>query len=537
MDFEKCIMSKFGTQLGWDSKTPAMQCQLERTGEICEFCDDRIRFAHEAQSSRLTVSKRGKTRDENGYEVRAFSMRVGEFLVADALYIAWIVDELYCTVHLLLVRSDVSTPMHVLFPNLGTARDWKVMQKCADRFSPKWASKRSRIELADAQETAVVSNAQQALQAIGGLRSSHMIDVLSGMGANKLHMLDLLGSAALYRQFPNELVPQMSTIVRTGSMDDLDEFRRIIRAWDMTVPTEAMGQEAAILHLTTKKDTSQWKRTQRLLPVSYEKNVFGQTLIDYVEAVRSEGRGGDAFRMMVPCVPILVGPSIWSDRNCVELDFRQVRFTDDELIAGRQMLAALICGKQQLLVSMKREWDAFLRKPDTYITPYCTAWHRCWHYAAAEVLFPDYDSRIEYLELCKESDAARLRLRDDRASRYAAAIAKLKAAEQGTDWLYPNKPKTREEALKLLSRQYKAFRHTVKGEPVMAFTAESLIRCTAIEPGEFDDFVLKLKQNGLIERKTHPITFQKGVQWRFTCVKLSPLTVTPTTASNEEPFS
>ena len=78
----------------------------------------------------------------------------------------------------------------------------------------------------------------------------------------------------------------------------------------------------------------------------------------------------------------------------------------------------------------------------------------------------------------------------------------------------------------LTSKRNGAFLHKLGGTTVLAFSAKSLIARTGIERAEFDDFILKLKQNQLIMHKTEPVTFANREQQRFTCVAIPLLTVT-----------
>lgn len=148
-------------------------------------------------------------------------------------------------------------------------------------------------------------------------------------------------------------------------------------------------------------------------------------------------------------------------------------------------------------------------------------------------MFVSYESRLDYIQKCLVADSARLRLRDDRESRYAAAVDKLRKAKNDEAWLLPEKPKVRAEALKLLQGERDAFLHTVGKNVVMCFTKDSLIRCAGIEFGEYDDFVSKLKANHLLEHKTHPVTFANREQIRLTCVHAEGITVTASEHTGE----
>ena len=521
MDCSNIIQQITTVQYSHACPPAIMRVAIPATGEIAKILDKAIAKGNNDWGN-LTVSRKGKVRDSNGYRVESFCIRFGKYIIEDNLYNAWAVDTLDDDIHILLVRSDVTTPMNRLFSDLGDAKDWKVMCQCADRFSPKRASKRFSIALIDAQTQAAGYNAEQYLKFSGQLGAG-ALDTLEGMCPAKLQIIDLCTLSALYRQFSVEIQPEFVHVLRICGADDLDEIRRVFKAFDLTTPLELAGHDIPIFGLTGKKDIGCWQGTQQLVLITYQKSVFAQHIIDIAD--RTHMLNNQHFTERFPCPPVIVGSTIWSSRACVEIDARNLRFTDGELKIGRQLIATLVAHKTTLMDNFRQEWSEFQRSAEAFIVPYSTAWFRMWHFAAAQCLFGGYEARLQYIQICKESDDARLRLRDDRQTRYAAAIETLRNADADTPWLLMIKPKTKEDTLRLLSQKYAAFRHTVAGEPVMCFTTQSLIRCVGIEPAELDDFILKLKENQLLEHKTHPVSFATQEQMRLICVQAPQLTV------------
>lgn len=56
---------------------------------------------------------------------------------------------------------------------------------------------------------------------------------------------------------------------------------------------------------------------------------------------------------------------------------------------------------------------------------------------------------------------------------------------------------------------------------------------TRIENAEFDDFILKLKENHLISHKSDPITFANREQQRFTCIAAPQISMTGARTAEE----
>ena len=521
MDCLDIIQQITTAQYSCSAPPSTMKTVIPATGEIARILVKAIEKGSNDWGN-LTVSRKGKVWDSNGYRVESFCIRFGKYIIEDNLYNAWAVDTLDDDIHILLVRSDITTPMNRLFSDLGDAKDWKVMCRCADRFSPKRASKRFSIPLIAAQTQAAGYNAEQYLKFTGQLGAG-ALDTLEGMCPVKLQIVDLCTLSALYRQFSAGIQPEFVHVLRICGADDLDEIRRVFKAFDLTIPPKLAGHDIPVFELTGKNDVERWQGTQQLVLVTYEKPVFAQHIIDIADRTRMSNDYD--FTTRFPCPPVIIGSTIWSDRACIEIDARNLRFTDGELKVGRQLIATLVAHESTLMDNFRREWSEFQRSADAFITSYPTAWFQAWHFATAQVLFSGYKTRLHYIQICKESDAARLRLRDDRQTRYAAAIETLRSANADTPWLLMAKPKTKEDTLRLLSQKYAAFRHTVAGEPVMCFTTQSLIRCVGIEPAELDDFVLKLKENQLLEHKTHPVSFAKQEQMRLICVQAPQLTV------------
>lgn len=205
---------------------------------------------------------------------------------------------------------------------------------------------------------------------------------------------------------------------------------------------------------------------------------------------------------------------------------RGLRFSDEELLVGRKYIASLLKGYERLMTAFADSWHQTVTSYDAAVIPYPQLWFQTFHIAVGTTLFPYSLILTDYLTLTHEADTCRLRLRTDRTQRYADAIQKLKTAASTESWLYPSKPETKAEALKLLKKEYDAFLHRKDGMPVLAFTEASLIRFAKLEQVEVEDFVLKLKENNLLSNKTHPVSFANREQWRFICIKAEALTVT-----------
>lgn len=232
------------------------------------------------------------------------------------------------------------------------------------------------------------------------------------------------------------------------------------------------------------------------------------------------------FAEQFPYPPVVVGSHIWSNRSCVEIDMREVRFSDEELLTGREYVASLLKNHRALMEAFDKAWRQSITTPDAAIRPYPRLWYQAFHFAAGTTIFPASNALMDYLELTKEADAVRLRLRDDRQQRYNRAIVELQSATKESSWIYPGKPSTMAEALDILSEDYDAFLHQKDGRPVLAFTEDSLIRRAGLEQQEIDDFISKLKKNQLLKNKTHPVTFKKQEQGRFICINAEAITVT-----------
>lgn len=196
------------------------------------------------------------------------------------------------------------------------------------------------------------------------------------------------------------------------------------------------------------------------------------------------------------------------------------------MLVGRKYIASLLKHQTLLMAEFEKSWQQRITAPEAAITSYVQLWFQAFHFAVGTTLFPSSNALLDYLELTRIVDASRLRLRDDRESRYEKAIAKLKAATKETAWLYSTKPQTKAEALELLAEKYDAFLHQKDGRPTLAFTEMSLIRCARLEQCEINDFISKLKQNQLLTSKTHPVSFANREQHRFICIHAESLTLT-----------
>lgn len=125
------------------------------------------------------------------------------------------------------------------------------------------------------------------------------------------------------------------------------------------------------------------------------------------------------------------------------------------------------------------------------------------------------------------SGCGSLRLREDRESRYQKALEEIRAATEKTPWVEPTKPKTLEEAKKLLESEKAAFVYQPDDIPFLCFTKESMRRLANLEEHELDDFVTKLDRNQLLDKKSHPVLFAGGKQLRMIRVRTRTVTVTP----------
>ena len=503
---------------------PTMRATFKRTGEIEELCDGRIRKAHNEKGGKLRVNKEGVIRDENGYRVEAFAFEIGRFVVEQTLYIGLVVDILSDMVHILFIRSDVKTPLHTLFPDIGTSQDWKILRKCADLFSPKWSSHRYEIDMRKSLHTAAKAAAVSYLEQ-SGIFQQRDLTILQNMSAAKLHMIDLCSIIAVIHTFLAYLIPRMIHVVVTRDADDLDEIQRVFKALDFSIGKQATGLYVPSVAVSGKKGLDIWRKNTRFSYITY---ADPQSVSSLFSTLAQTLASSDAqFPEQFPYPPVVVGSSFWSNRICVEIDMRGVRFSDKELLTGRKYIASLLNNHRVLMEAFDKTWQQSIATPDAAITPYPRLWYQSFHFAAGTTLFPASNALMDYLELTKEADVARLRLRDDRQQRYDRAIKKLQSATTEAPWLYLSKPSTKAEALDLLGGEYDAFLHHKKdGRPVLAFTKDSLVRRAGLERQELDDFISKLKEKHLLTKRTQPVTFKEQEQQRFICVNAEAITVT-----------
>lgn len=508
----------------FNAPQPTMRSTLKRTGEIKKICEERISKAHNERGGKLRVNKKGVVCDNNGRRVEAFAFEIGQFVVEQTLYIGLVVDMLSKVVHILFIRSDITTPLHTLFPDIGTPQDWTSLRKCADQFSPKWSSHRYEINIQKSLHAAAETAAGSYLEQSGIFQQRDLF-VLQNMDAAKLHMIDLCSIITVIRTFLAHLIPRMIHVVVTRDVDDLDEVQRVFKALDFSIDGQATGLYVPYIAVNGKKGLDMWRKSSRFSYMTYDKAQGIGSLFSTMEQTLAFN---DAqFPEQFPYPPVVVGSSFWSNQICVEIDMRGVRFSDEELFAARKYIASLLKNHSALMEVFNKSWQQSIGTPDAAITPYPRLWYQSFHFAIGNTLFSPSNAMMDYLELTREADAARLRLRDDRQQRYNRAIAELQSATTGMPWLYPSKPSTKAEALALLSEDYDAFLHHRKdGRPVLAFTKDSLIRRAGLERQELDDFISRLKEKRLLKNKTHPVTFAKQEQWRFVCVDAEAITGT-----------
>lgn len=503
---------------------PTMRTKLERTGDIKQVCDQRIQKAHNEKGGKLTVGGKGVIRDDNGHKVRAFAFECGRFNVEGTLYRGVVVDMPDSKeVHLLLIRSDITSPMYTLFPDIGTAKDWRTLQKCAERFSPKWASRRHEINMRESRHAAAEAAAAKHLEQSGAVQKGNL-DVFQGMSTAKLHMMDLCSIIALICTFIVNLIPQMIHVIVTRDEDDMDEVRRIFKALDFSIGEHAPGLDIPSITVRGMNTLDIWRKASRFSFIRYEDTRNVDCLFDSMSQVQA--LDGAQYPELFPYPPVVVGPHIWSNRNCVEIDMRGVRFSDEELRTARKYVATLLKNHDLLMDKLSGCWAGGVATQDAALTPYPNLWFQAFHVAVGETIFPASYARIDYMVLTREADAARLRIRENRQQRYDKAIREIMSATRESPWVYSSKPSTLAEALDLLGEEYDAFLHQKDGRPVLAFTEDSLIRRARLERQEVDDFVMKLKAKHLLENKTHPVTFKNQEQKRFICINAEALTVT-----------
>lgn len=527
--FQGTINETLASNFNYQAPPETMACKVNRAGKVEHLCDKMIRKAHEEGEGKLIVRKYGAIIDDNGHRVEAFAFEVGRIEVEGTLYTCFAVDMLYGTVYLLMVRSDVAMDFHKLFPNIATAQDWKPLRKCIDRFSPKASCHRYVIDFRSARHSAAETAAASYL-AQSGVFQQRDLDILWNMDSAKLHMLDLNSIIALRPTFPAYLIPRITHVIVTRDANDMEEVQRVFRAWDFSAGTQPAGSDVPSILIKGKRDMDMWRRSPRFTYMVYNKAQGPDCL--FAAMSQASALRDDPFSEQFPHVPVIVGPSIWSDRSCVEIDIRDLRFSDEELLVGRKYLATLLKHHSSVMEELAISWQKYITTPNAAITPYPRLWYQAFHYAIGMALFSASNELMDYLELTRNADAHRLRMRTDRAQRYADAIEKLRTATGTELWLYSSKPKVKAEAFHLLKNDYDAFIHHLQdGTAVMAFTEASLARCVNLERSEIEDFVLKLKENHLLTNKTHPITFQKGEQARFICINIASITVT---AGNRE---
>lgn len=224
-----------------DNVLPAtMRIKLERAGEAAELCERQIKKARKEKGGKLTIKKHGVIIDENGHRVEAFAFEIGRFVINRTLYTGIAVDMLTEDVHVLLIRSDVKKGAYELFPDIGTAHDWRVLRKCADRFSPKSASHRYTINTQAAHDIALETAAVKCLEQSGTFQQCDLT-VFQGMDTAKLHLIDLGAVIALENAFPRHLLPRMVNVILTRDADDLEEVHRVFKALDFATGAQAPG--------------------------------------------------------------------------------------------------------------------------------------------------------------------------------------------------------------------------------------------------------------------------------------------------------
>ncbi len=376
---------------------------------------------------------------------------------------------LYTSVYVLLVRSDAPADFHRLFPNIGTAQDWKTLRKCIDRFSPKTASYRFTVDWQKSRHAAAEIAAATYLEHSGVFNQGDLAS-LQDMDAAKLHMIDLCAVIALMRTFPSDLTPRMIHVLCTQDADDLDEIHRIFKAMDFTLE-QSPGLYVPAVLVRSKKDLESWRKSLRFSYMTYDRAQGLDCL--FVSMSQALTLHDKHFNEQFPYAPVVVGPNIWSNRNCVEIDMRGLRFSNEELLVGRKYIASLLKHHILLMSKFVEAWQQSITSYTAAVTPYPQLWFQSFHFAASMTLFPASNALMDYINLTQDADTHRLRLRTDRAKRYADAIQKLKEATEAEPWLYGSKPQTKAEALALLEKNYDAFLHQKDGRPVLAFTEAS----------------------------------------------------------------
>lgn len=524
--FHRVVHEVMASRFSCNAPPAVMRTKVERTRNVEKVCNRLIEKAHSEEGSKFIVKKHGMTIDNNGHRVEAFAYEIGRFEVGNTLYVGLVVDMLDGYVNVLLVRSDIYPDCARFFFDIGTKADWAVLKECAKRFSPKSASHRYIIDIRKSQYIATEAIARNQLEQSGVFQQCDL-EILQGMTAAKLHLIDLCSVTALWHTFPAQLLPRMIHVIVTRDYDDLDEVQRVFRALDFSISNQALGMYVPSTVINGKKGLDAWRQNARFSYMTYDKSQGIDCLFSILEHTLASN---DAqFLEQFPYPPIVVGSSIWSKRPCVEIDMRGMRFSDEELLIGRKYVASLIKTHVQLMEAFSKCWAQSVASQNAVLTPYPNLWFRSFHFAVGTTLFPASQAMMDYLELTRDTDAARLRLRNDRQQRYDEAIKELKSATIESPWLYPSKPSTKVKAVVLLSERkgkYDAFLHKKGGQPILAFTEDSLIRRAGLERQEIDDFISKLRENHLLTDKTYPITFENKQQKRFICINAVGITVT-----------
>ena len=274
-------------QLSTTAPADSICHRITPTGDLKVALDDLVADLHDRKFGKIRVSKHGICRDENGICVPAICLRAGEIRTTSALFVKHIVYEQSCnSLHLLLVRSDCKTPLHRLFPLLGTAQDWRVLQKCESIFSAPRGFIRNSVQCITAQEAAANDAAAQYLQAVGMINSTDL-NILEGMGPERLQILDCVNLFNLYPHIPDIIVPNFVHVLRTRTTDDLDELRRIFKAGALS-PT-ASGRDVPIYTLSGKTAFQEWKRSLTSCLLTYDKAAFAQLLLNDAQRIEVNG--------------------------------------------------------------------------------------------------------------------------------------------------------------------------------------------------------------------------------------------------------
>ena len=400
-----------------------------------------------------------------------------------------------------------------------TQQQWKLLKKAIPVFSlAKTGWKQYQIPYDDHQIQAAAHNAQATLSV--ELNPATVMTVLEGISVGSFQLIDALLAANIYPEMPRQQRLWVPTVIQISKPELAEEAVQLVRAMDLRCAEEFLLRDPAELFMEKKSDLDQWIRQYpSIIVIRYRKGEDVNPLFQLLQQENTAARSGRLDVEDHP-YPLVLGDSVWSDYSAAEVQF-EGGLRQEDLRVARWMAAKLVQNCHEFLHSFAVEWNRIMKDPIVWAKNPARLWFEAFHFAAAQTLFATYSDRLRYLEICQISDAARLRVQNNRKRRYEAALALLTSLSGQEPWI-THRPDTPEEADQLLYRAFDAFQFSPQdtGEIRVCFTEDSLARRCDLRMGEVDDFIAFLREKQVIKNRTHPVTFSGGRQQRFICVRI-----------------